>query len=74
MHVAVCMIGSGKQELVKNLKCDEIIIYNLNGQIVSKKQVHAKQTTLDVSGFTKGIYILKVISEGHVKTVKIIKK
>ena len=43
----------------------ELLIYNTNGQFVKKLPIESKGKTLDISELNSGIYLLKVINEGH---------
>ncbi len=49
-----------------------LIIYDVNGNIVKTEKIKATQTKIDVSGFSKGIYFLKVLSEKGVTVTKMI--
>lgn len=48
-------------------------LFNLQGKEVFYKTLHQPQTTLDMSEFTQGIYFLKLVSQDHILTRKIIK-
>ncbi|GHT23563.1 hypothetical protein AGMMS4957_15290 [Bacteroidia bacterium] len=49
---------------------DRIEIYNLNGQLMRQFSAQNEQTTIDISSFPTGIYILKVNN----KQIKVIKR
>ncbi|GHT38568.1 hypothetical protein AGMMS49965_02360 [Bacteroidia bacterium] len=49
---------------------DRIEIYNLNGQLMRHFSAQSEQTTIDISSFPTGIYILKVNN----KQIKVIKR
>lgn len=54
---------------------DNFTIYNSLGQlIVNKKIISAADLTVDTSGFTTGIYFIKVSKENATKTVRFIKE
>ncbi len=44
------------------LKDVDIQLINLNGQVMLSKQLQSKKTELDISGFIKGVYMLKIIT------------
>jgi hypothetical protein len=59
---------------VKNSKIiSEITITNLLGQTIMIKKPNITFTKLDLSGLSKNIYFVKIVSEGKSKIVKIIK-
>jgi hypothetical protein len=45
--------------LAKNKKIDEIQIYDLQFKEILNKKINSKQTTIDVSSFAKGVYIVE---------------
>ena|SRR6218665_107760 len=51
-----------------------VSIYNVLGQEVLAKTLNAKEGKIDVSGLYPGTYIVKIATEGQVKTLKVIKK
>ena len=51
-----------------------VSIFNVLGQEVIAKPIHAKETKIDVSALHAGTYFVKVNADGEVKTLKIIKK
>ncbi len=53
---------------------EEIEITSLIGQRILNKKFNDLQTELDLSELSKGVYFVKVISEGQEKTIKIIKE
>ncbi|MEP5341604.1 MAG: T9SS type A sorting domain-containing protein [Algibacter sp.] len=48
-------------------------IYNINGQIIATEKVNSKELKLDLSTFSKGIYMLKLEGNQFLNTQKIIK-
>jgi len=48
-------------------------IYNINGQGLLLRQIKEKQTVVDVSGLTTGIYIVRVVDDNGVKAGKFVK-
>jgi uncharacterized repeat protein (TIGR01451 family) len=69
-----------KEELfisINNLKSNAISyleIYNIAGQKVLDQSILQNNTKLDLSGLSKGLYLLKMNVEGTVSTVKIVKE
>ncbi|WP_298304990.1 T9SS type A sorting domain-containing protein [Flavobacterium sp.] len=53
---------------------EEIEITSLLRQRILTKKINELQTELDLSELAKGVYFLKIISEGQEKTIKIIKE
>lgn len=53
---------------------DTIEIYNLLGQKVAGKNYAANQVKVDMTNLASGTYILKVVSKGMIKDVKVIKR
>ena len=51
-----------------------VSIFNLIGQEVIAKSLNSKEGTIDVSNLASGTYLVKVTSDGEVKTTKIIKE
>ncbi len=52
----------------------ELVVFSMDGKIISSQKVNSKTTTLDISSFPKGNYVVKVATEnaiGHSKIVKI---
>ena len=62
---------------VLNLKAaeniDSVMIYNLAGQQLLNKEINANETAVDMASFAKGTYIVNVISNNNVKTIKVVK-
>jgi len=56
--------------LIKNLVQGEVHIYNLNGKLILKQVILSPTAKLDVSNFTPGTYLLKIIGESDVITKK----
>ena len=51
-----------------------VSIYNLIGQEVITKSLNSNQASIDVASLSAGTYLVKVISDNEVKTLKVIKK
>jgi hypothetical protein len=62
---------------VLNIQTESLIesvsILNLNGNLLEKHPVGAKNYTLSTSDWAKGIYLVKVVTENGVQTQRIIK-
>lgn len=50
----------------------QILLFDIQGKLVSKNQVRFGE--VDISGLSKGIYIVKLIDSGHVRISKFVKK
>jgi|GEM_PF-155865 len=60
-------------ESLKDIR--SIAIFNTSGRVVMRKQINRPDTTLDLSSFDSGVYILQVIgNDGEIKIFKFIKK
>ncbi len=53
---------------------DSVEIISVLGQQMLSQKVTSLQTEINMSGFSRGIYFVKVTSEGQEKTVKIVKE
>ncbi|PWH85635.1 T9SS type A sorting domain-containing protein [Brumimicrobium oceani] len=52
----------------------ELVVYSMDGKLVASQKVNSKTTTIDISSFPKGNYVVKVATEnsiGHSKIVKL---
>lgn len=52
---------------------DSVSIFNLSGQKLVNKTINANETVIDMSSFSTGTYIVNVISDKNVKTIKVVK-
>lgn len=52
----------------------EVMLFDMNGRILSRKEVSANQVSMDLSGFANGVYFIKIISGDKVITEKVVKK
>lgn len=60
--------------LVSELKMNEIRIFNALGQMVISEKPEALQTKIDVSTLKPGLYIVQILTEKGVQSVKVVKK
>jgi len=52
-----------------------VMIYGINGQLLTSQQTSSKEVMLDVSEFPQGMYIVKVLTAvGSVKVIKFLKQ
>ncbi len=56
-----------------NSLIEEISITSALGQQIISKKVNNLQTEIDMKTFSKGVYFVKIFSEGLIKTAKVIK-
>ena len=59
---------------LKNLQNTTVSIYDIQGQQLLQQNILQPQTELDISGFAKGIYIIKLINEKETLQSKFIKE
>jgi len=52
----------------------DVQVFNLMGQQVSAVNVQNRESKVDMSNLPTGTYIVKVTSEGQIKTIKVIKQ
>jgi len=52
----------------------DVAVYNLLGQKVVESIINATSTKVDMSGLANGNYLVKVSSDNHTKTIKILKQ
>lgn len=57
-----------------NTIIDEILVYNIFGKIVHKSSKSDNSIILDISDYAKGIYVVKVFTDGNSQTKKIVKE
>lgn len=58
--------------LQDNHQLNLIEVYSINGNLIQQKTVTAPTETIDLSGYAKGMYILKLIGEERIVVKKII--
>ena len=51
-----------------------ISVYNLTGQQIFTKTMNTKTSTVDMSAYKAGVYIIEVNSNANTRTYKVIKK
>jgi photosystem II stability/assembly factor-like uncharacterized protein len=59
---------------LKNLQNTTVSIYDIQGKLLLQQNRLQPQTELDISGFAKGIYIIKLINEKETMQSKFIKE
>ena len=52
----------------------KISIFNVLGQEVIAKSINANQSQIDMSNLSQGTYMIKLVSEGLSKTIKVVKE
>lgn len=51
----------------------EVVVINMLGQTIVDKKTNDLEVQIDLSNFSKATYLVKVISEGAIKTMKVIR-
>lgn len=62
---------------INNLNKDQsqlLIVSDIKGRVIDKKQIHTASTTYDISKYAKGVYTITLISDGVKHTKKLIVK
>ena len=57
---------------IENINDAAVKIYNVSGKLVFSKELYSKVDKIDISGFTKGIYVVKVIQDSNVNFEKVV--
>jgi hypothetical protein len=57
-----------------NSSIKTIELYDIQGRVLVTKEVNANQTNLDISGYTNGVYFVKITTDNGVKMEKVIKQ
>jgi hypothetical protein len=52
----------------------ELMVFDMNGKMMSQQQVDAQDASLDISEYAAGVYFVKVKSGDKVITQKLIKE
>jgi hypothetical protein len=52
---------------------NQIMVYDLTGQFITKLTVSTQSFNFDMRKYSKGIYIFKVLNKNRMKVFKIIK-
>ena len=52
----------------------QVSVINLLGQLISTKNTNSTEVQVDLSNLTAQTYLVKVVSEGNEKIIKIIKE
>ena len=67
-------IESGTLTVNSSFQNSEIEILNIEGQLIKRRTVDQNPTTIDISGFARGMYFVKVKSDRGVVVKKMIKE
>jgi len=59
---------------IENSNNAVIEIYNVSGTLLIRKTFHSESEKIDISGFSRGLYIVKVKQEGTVIVKEVVKK
>lgn len=57
-----------------NKTISEVVISNLLGQTILAQKTNATSVEVDLSALSNATYLVKIVSEGNTKTIKVIKK
>ena len=57
---------------IEGTKDAQVVVYNMVGEVVYDNKNASENTTIDLSAFSAGNYIVKIISDNNVSTQKII--
>ena len=57
---------------IENLNNTIIEIYNVSGRLASSKEINSKVERIDISGFPKGIYVVKVMHDSAINVSKVV--
>lgn len=63
-----------KIKISSNKSIDKVLVYNLFGKLLYKSSGKLNSITVDLGNFSKGIYLVKVFSDGFSETKKIVKE
>jgi Secretion system C-terminal sorting domain len=56
------------------LENKKLYVYDMNGKLMLEKEFAIDQETIDLSGFSNGSYIVKIIGDGRKKEWRVVKK
>jgi hypothetical protein len=51
----------------------EIKVCDLTGRVIVSQKITETQSTLDISGFSKGIYVVTVSNQKAIRSLKLVK-
>jgi len=66
--------SENKVNIVSRELIRELVVFSMDGKMISSQKVNSKTTTLDISSFPKGNYVVKLATKnsiGHSKLVKL---
>ena len=63
-----------KIRILSNSSIDKVLVYNILGKLVYESPKKTSNLSVDISNLSKGIYFIKVFSDGFSKTKKIVKE
>jgi hypothetical protein len=58
-------------KIVSTSAIDKVLVYNIFGKLVYKSPKKSNNSTVDISNLSKGIYLVKVFSDGFFKSTNI---
>ena len=57
-----------------NSEIESLVIYSIDGKVVYSEDVNQEETMINVAGFAKGSYLVKMLTNGEVVVKRIIVK
>ena len=60
--------------IINTTEIEKVAIYDISGKMMFQKLMRSSNFSLDMSGFSKGVYMIRLSSGNQLKTVKITKK
>lgn len=63
-----------KIKILSNSSINKVLVYNVFGKLVYKSSEESSNFTIDISSFSKGVYLVKAFSNDEITTKKIIKE
>lgn len=66
--------ANSQLQLKSNSNMEKIAMYNVLGQQILSQKLNSSTETINLSGFTSGVYIATVTIEGQTKSFKIVKR
>jgi hypothetical protein len=65
---------TGTLNISSTKEISEVSVYNLLGQTIMDKKANALDVQMDLSSLSRAAYLVKIVAEGQVKVIKVLKQ